>query len=122
MELGILAVLGIAILFGGSQASAAIFSYDATLSGPSESSPNASPGAGNAHVIINDIAETMEVQVSFSGLTSFTTASHIHCCTPSPDTGTALVATMVPTFSLFPLGGDKRHIRPNVYYNQCVDL
>jgi hypothetical protein len=46
----------------------------------------------------------MEVMVKFFGLTSGTAASHIHCCTASPGTGTAGVATAVPTFPGFPLG------------------
>lgn len=46
----------------------------------------------------------MRVQFSFSGLLGSTTASHIHCCTVSPVTGTAGVATVTPTFTGFPLG------------------
>jgi hypothetical protein len=48
----------------------------------------------------------MEVQVTFSGLTSGTTASHIHCCLASPFlTGVNVpVATTTPTFPGFPLG------------------
>jgi hypothetical protein len=63
-----------------------------------------STGSGTATVTINNVANTMEVMVAFSGLTSGTTASHIHCCTASPGTGTAGVATDVPTFPGFPLG------------------
>jgi len=33
-----------------------------------------------------------------------TTATHIHCCTANPLTGTAGVATTTPTFAGFPLG------------------
>jgi hypothetical protein len=47
----------------------------------------------------------MEVQVSFSGLTSGTTASHIHCCLPAPFQNTNQpVGTTTPTFPGFPLG------------------
>jgi hypothetical protein len=46
----------------------------------------------------------MHVQVSFSGLTSGTIASHIHASTPLPFFGTAGVATTTPTFAGFPLG------------------
>jgi hypothetical protein len=86
------------------QASAAILTYDATLSGPSESPPNTSPGTGFAEVIIDTTANTMRVEVTFSGLLGTTTASHIHCCTALPGTGTAGVATTTPTFTGFPLG------------------
>jgi hypothetical protein len=46
----------------------------------------------------------MHVQVTFSGLLGTTTASHIHCCTTIAGTGIAGVATVVPTFTGFPLG------------------
>jgi hypothetical protein len=46
----------------------------------------------------------MEVNVVFSGLSAPNTASHIHCCTAVPNTGTAGVATAVPTFTGFPSG------------------
>jgi hypothetical protein len=85
-------------------AGAAITVYTANLSGPNESPPNASPGTGNATVTIDDVLNTMRVQVTFTGLTSGTTASHIHAATAAPFTGTAGVATTLPTFPLFPLG------------------
>jgi CHRD domain len=46
----------------------------------------------------------MRVEVTFSGLLAPDTASHIHCCTAVPGTGTALVATTTPTFTDFPTG------------------
>jgi len=92
------------IVFGSSQANAATLEYVATLSGPAESPANASPGFGTAGVIINTLANTMEVKVTFADLLGTTTASHIHCCTAVAGTGTAGVATQVPSFSAFPLG------------------
>jgi hypothetical protein len=85
-------------------ASAAIVSYDATLSGLAESPPNGSPGTGSAMVDLDVVAHTLRVQVSFSDLISATTASHIHGPTAAPGSGTAGVATMTPTFTSFPLG------------------
>lgn len=78
--------------------------YTATLNGPSESPPNSSSGTGTATVTIDSDQMTMRVQESFSNLTAGVTASHIHCCTATPDTGTAGVATTTPTFSGFPSG------------------
>src|SRR5262245_55196782 len=46
----------------------------------------------------------MHVQVTFSGLTAGTTASHIHAATPNPFTGAAGVVTTTPTFTGFPPG------------------
>ncbi len=81
---------------------AAIIEFDATLLGANENPPVASPGLGSATIEIDTIARTMQVNASFSGLLSNTTAAHIHCCMPPPEN--ASVATQVPTFMGFPLG------------------
>src|SRR5258705_11061843 len=78
--------------------------YTATLSGLAESPPNASPGTGFADVFLDTALHTLEIDVTFSGLLGTTTASHIHCCTAAPLTGTAIVATQTPNFTGFPLG------------------
>lgn len=78
--------------------------YSASLSGTAENPPSGSPGTGTAMVGYDAATHMLEVKVSFSGLTSGTTASHIHCCTAAPMSGNAGVATEVPTFSGFPLG------------------
>jgi len=94
-------ILGAALCALATQASAAILIYDAEL-GNFESPPTGSPGTGFAQVTIDTAANTMEVNVTFSGLTSGTTASHIHCCVaPGGNTG---VATTTPTFTGFPSG------------------
>lgn len=87
-----------------STASAGIFVYTASLSGANESPPNASAGTGFVRVTWDDVLKTMRVQATFSGLTGTTTASHIHCCTATPGSGTAGVATTTPNFVGFPLG------------------
>lgn len=78
--------------------------YTAVLNGPSESPANASPGTGSATVTIDSNLSTMRIQESFSGLLAGVTASHIHCCTMIPGTGTVGVATTTPTFLDFPSG------------------
>ena len=83
---------------------ATIITYTAALSGLNEAPANASPGTGFAVVTLDDVLNTMRVQVSFADLLGTTTASHIHCCTTIPLTGTAGVATTTPTFAGFPLG------------------
>lgn len=85
-------------------AHATVTTYVVFLDGPSESPPNASPGIGTGQVDIDDVANTMRVQVTFSGLVGTTTASHIHAATAVAGTGTAGVATTTPTFAGFPLG------------------
>jgi hypothetical protein len=85
-------------------AHATIITYSATLSGPQEDPQNGSPGTGQTTVRIDDQTNIMTVNTIFSGLTTVTTASHIHCCTVLPLTGRAGVATSLPTFPAFPLG------------------
>jgi hypothetical protein len=60
--------------------SADTLTYDASLNGASESPAIASPRIGFAIVTINTLNQTMEVNVTFSGLTSANTAAHIQCC------------------------------------------
>jgi hypothetical protein len=55
-------------------------------------------------VIIDTVAQTMEVELVFSGLEAVDTASHVHYCTSTPGTENAGVATLVPAFPGFPLG------------------
>lgn len=78
--------------------------YRATMSGPAEAPPNASPGYGVAFFIIDDVALTMSMNVPFFDLLGTTTAAHIHCCTADPLMGTAGVATATPSFPDFPSG------------------
>ena len=99
-----LGALLIAIALSAPAAQAVPIVATTTLTGPSESPPNASPGIGFAEVDFDISAHTMRVQVSFSGLTAPTIMAHIHCCTAVPFTGTAGVATTLPTFPNFPLG------------------
>jgi hypothetical protein len=85
-------------------ARAAVFDYAVTLSGPAESPANTSPGIGAGVVEYNYATHTLNLALSFQGLTAGTTASHIHAATATPFSGTAGVATTTPTFAGFPLG------------------
>src|SRR5438128_2664508 len=85
-----------------STASAIPITFTANLSGANEVPPVVSPGTGLATVILDPTAQTLQVNATFSGLTSNTVAAHIHCCQPL---GTnAGVATTVPAFPGFTLG------------------
>jgi hypothetical protein len=73
-----------------------------SLTGANEVPLVASPGTGLATVVLDPTAQTIQINATFSGLTSNDTAAHIHCCAPL---GTnAGVATTVPAFPGFPLG------------------
>ena len=79
--------------------------FTATLSGTLEVPPSGSPGTGFTTVVLNTTANTLFVDVTFSGLTTGTTASHIHCCVASPfQNANAGVATQVPSFINLPMG------------------
>ncbi|AMY12931.1 CHRD domain protein [Luteitalea pratensis] len=87
-------------------AQAAVIVYSTNLTDALE--PNPSPATGFAMVTIDDVANTMRVQASFSGLLGNSTASHIHVINGPGDANTAdqngPVATTTPTFAGFPLG------------------
>jgi hypothetical protein len=102
--LSVFLTLLVAVLGLPSQGLTTPVTYTAHLDGPSESPPNSSLGTGFATVIFDSTAHTLNVDVTFSGLTTGTTASHIHAPTASPGTGTAAIATTTPTFTGFPLG------------------
>ena len=61
-----------------------------------------SNGTGTALVTWDTVTNIMTVNVVFSGLTTPSTAAHIHCCAEPP--GNAGVATTVPFFPGFPIG------------------
>jgi hypothetical protein len=93
-----------AIAVGMAALSANATVYTANLSGAVEAPPNASPGTGTVTLDFDLAAHTLTIDVAFSGLLAGTTAAHVHCCTAVPGTGTAGVATELPTFTGFPLG------------------
>lgn len=95
-------LLSLVIAFSVVSAQAAVFQYSLTLNGASESPPNASPGTASGTVNYDDLARTLQVQVSFGGLQGNTTAAHIHSPTPAPFSGTASPSTQ--NFVGFPLG------------------
>ena len=105
------------VLFGTSYvANGQVQNYWVSLSGPAEAPPNNSLGTGTGLVTIDVQANTMQVQTTFSGLTGNVTNAHIHAPTAVAGTGTAGVATAVPTFPGFPAGGTSGT------YNKTFDM
>lgn len=78
--------------------------FTASLPNAPEVPPNASTGTGFTILEYDPALHTLRVRITFSGLTGTTTASHVHTPTTTPFTGTAGVATAVPSFPNFPLG------------------
>ena len=72
-------------------------------------------GTGSGTLTYDDMAQTLAIAVSFSGLSGTTSNAHIHAPTASPGTGTAGVALLVVP-SGFPLGVQAGS------YNQTLDL
>jgi hypothetical protein len=97
-------------------ASAATLAYTASLSGMNEDPVQITDGTGSATVTIDTDLLSMEVNVTFADLTGNATAAHIHCCTTAPGTGNVGVATPVPAFPGFPVGGTAGA------YDQTFDL
>jgi CHRD domain len=95
----VVASIGIAIA-PVSHAQAAILSFTANLTGPNQSPPNTSPGTGTALLALDNIANTLRLQVTFSGLVGNTTNPHLHGPTAIARTGTGIVVTGLPSFPL----------------------
>ena len=98
-------VLVTALMLPAPAAYATPITFVANLNGATEIPPTGSPATGHATVLLDLAANTMHVDVTFAGLLSNTTASHIHCCLPFFEAPANVgVATTVPTFPGFPLG------------------
>ncbi len=96
-----LVLLG-ALMLQAPPANAIPMTFVGNLSGANEVPPVVTQGTGFATIILDPTAQTLQVNATFSGLTSNDTAAHIHCCAPL---GTnAGVATTLPAFPGFPLG------------------
>jgi hypothetical protein len=112
-------VLLAAVMLQVPAANAIPITFVANLTQALEVPPTASPGTGSATVILDPAANTMHAEVTFSGLTSGTTAAHIHCCLASPFLAgvNVGVATTVPAFPGFPLG-----VTSGTYSSPVFDL
>ena len=98
----LLLIVAIATVVRVQEAGALPMTFVGSLAGANEVPTVASPGTGSATVVLDPTAQTIQVNATFSGLTSNDVAAHIHCCAPL---GTnAAVATTVPAFPGFPLG------------------
>src|SRR5215471_384155 len=80
----------------------ATITFSGSLIGANENPAVVSPATGSSTVSLDTVTQMLTINVTFSGLTTPTTAAHIHCCVGEP--GNAGVATTVPAFPGFPLG------------------
>lgn len=90
----------LALALGAQAAHATITTFSATL-GPEVFGAT---GTGNVVLGYDNVAHTLAINASFSGLSGATTVAHIHCCTASAGTGTIGVAVTPGTLPGFPSG------------------
>ena len=100
------AVAGVMMAALMQPAFAALIQFEGTLTAAAEHNPSdTSTGTGQAFVTLDTVLNTMEVNITYSGLTAGATGAHIHCCLASPfASGNVGVATTTPAFPGFVLG------------------
>ena len=94
-----------ALMLQAPAAHAIPMTFVANLTQANEVPPTGSPATGLATVILDPTAQTIQINATFSGLTSNDIMAHIHCCLASPFLAgvNVGVATTVPAFPGFPL-------------------
>ena len=93
----LLACSAAAILAVAGSARAHVFVFDGVMLGSNENPPNASTATGFTTATLDDVLNTLNVDVNWSGLTAPAAAAHIHCCTtPGLNVGVAVPFTGFP--------------------------
>jgi CHRD domain/PEP-CTERM motif len=88
----VIALIALISLATANTATAAIITFNVVLNGSQAVPANASTGIGSATVTVDDIADTVSVTMSFSGLTGGNaSAAHIHCCVPTDANGPVVI-------------------------------
>lgn len=83
-------VAGIMLLPGAVPAAAATI-FKATLSGANETVPTGSPGAGTGLFTLSDDRNSLDVSITFIGLTAPAVAGHLHCCAAQGSNATVAI-------------------------------
>lgn len=94
------ALVALTMAFLASPAAAAPITFSSPLA---PEVPGAT-GSGFVTVVYDDVANTLRIDATWSGLSGTTTVAHIHCCTAVPGTGTVGVAVTPGTLPGFPVG------------------
>lgn len=105
-----LATAAVLALLAAAPAQAVTYTFAADMDGPSE--PSASRGFGTALVTFDDVALTVSVVELWANLSGGIAGNHIHCCTATPQKGTAPIA----------LGFTGVPATPNGFYNNTFTL
>jgi len=87
-----IAACAAALLLAARPAAALTIVYNLTLSGAQSVPANASTAFGTATVTVDDIAGTVQVDLSYAGLTGGNpSAAHIHCCVATSANGPVVI-------------------------------
>ena len=87
-----IAASSLALLLKSTPAAAVTIVYNVTLSGTQSVPVNVTTAFGSATVTVDDVANTVAVVMSFSGLTGGNaSAAHIHCCVATSANGLAVI-------------------------------
>ncbi len=90
-------VFAAALVLASSCAHAAVLEFSTTLLGSNQVPPNASTASGTALLFLDTSAQTLAVDVTFTGLSAPATGAHIHCCAPvGANAGVAVPFTAFP--------------------------
>jgi len=68
----------VAMMLSATSSQGALLLFEAQLTGAEEVPPTGSPGTGFGTVRLDDVALTIDVDLTFNGLTAPSTAAHIH--------------------------------------------
>ena len=74
-------------------AGATTYNLTATLNGAQEGT--ITPATGSATLILDDVANTLDMSLTYTGLLTPLTNAHIHCCS-LPPTPAGVIVPMVP--------------------------
>jgi hypothetical protein len=74
-------------------ASASMITFNVALDGAQAGTP--SPGTGAAVLVLDDLAKTLSINLTYADLLSPTTNAHIHCCA-EPGVNAAVIIPFIP--------------------------
>jgi hypothetical protein len=86
-------MLGTMIAWASLPVAASIINYNVLLDGAQAGV--VTPATGTAFLTLDDVADTLFVSLTFSGLTTPTTNAHIHCCA-APGANAGVVIPFLP--------------------------
>jgi hypothetical protein len=87
-----IAASSLALLVVSTPAAAVIIVYNVALTGTQSVPANVTTAFGNATVTVDDVADTVAVSLSFTGLIGgAASAAHIHCCVATNANGPVVI-------------------------------